>query len=581
VRSPAEPGFPASLALGVLVAIAVVAPWPFGAVLPGALLAVATIALLVAALSLGVGAWRGGVALPAVPLWPLAGLAAVGLLQLVPLPDSLHALVAPGSHAVWRPAVPEAAAVLGGALHPVSVDPDSTLRGLALGGGLSLLALLAAPALAKPGPALRAIAVVGVAGFALSAYAIYARARFGALLYGAIAVPTVTPFGPFVNKNHFAGWVAMGALLLAGLALGLADRVRGRGGDWTTDPRAGGVVLAVVAATAMALAELASLSRGGAAALVAGAGCLVALRLSRGGPPRRRSTLWPSLVLAFVLASILVALVPPEVHGRLRTLSGASFRLDTWRDSLRLAASSPVLGQGVGAFHDAYPRFKRGHGIVRVEHAENDYLETLAESGVPGLALCVAGLALLLAAAGRGVATGPDRLVRGVGTGAVAALAALAVHSAVDFNLRIPSNAALAALAAASAAGAAGVRPRPLSRAGALGLSLGALGLLFSAVSLPDRPWIGARQEAVQAASSAAPAVRKLRLERADEALARLVERRPAHAESWLLLAGTRAALGDAASGAALARHAAWLDPGRPGLADAAARLGALPGGSP
>ena len=273
--------------------------------------------------------------------------------------------------------------------------------------------------------------------------------------------------------------------------------------------------------------------------------------------------------------------MPPEVHERLRTLSGASFRLDTWRDSLRLAASSPVLGHGLGAFHDAYPRFKRGHGIVRVEHAENDYLETLAETGAAGLAFSVAGLALLLAAARRGAATGPDRLVRGIGTGALAALVALAVHSAVDFNLRIPSNAALAALVAAAAAGAAGVRPRPLPRAGALALSVGALVLLVAAASLPDRPWIGARQEAVQAASSVAPAVRRLRLERAEEALARLLGRRPAQAESWLLLAGTRAALGDKASGAALARHAAWLDPGRPGLAEAAERLGGAPGPPP
>ena len=581
MRPPPDPGFPASLALSVLVAIAVFAPWPFGAVLPGALLAVAVLALLAAALALGAGAWRGGLALPAVPLWPLAGFMVVGLLQLVPLPDAFHALLAPGSHAVWRPAVPEAAAVLGGAARPVSVDPDSTLRGLALAGGLALLALLAAPALSRPDRAVRAVAVVGAAGFTLSAYAIFARARFGTLLYGTIAVPTVNPFGPFVNKNHFAGWVAMATLLVAGLALGLADRARGRRGDWTTDPRAGGVILGVVAALAMALAGLASLSRGGAAALAAGAVCLVALRLFRRGSARPRTGLLPPLILAGVLGSILVALVPPEAHARMRTLSGASFRLDTWRDTLRLAASSPVLGHGLGAFHDAYPRFKRGHDIVRVEHAENDYLETLAEMGVPGLALSVAGLALLLAAAGRGVATGPDRLVRGIGTGAAAALVALAVHSAVDFNLRIPSNAALAALVAAAAAGAAGVRPRPLPRAVALALSLGALALLLVTASLPDRPWLGARQEAVQAFSSVAPAVRRLRIERADGALARLLERRPAQAESWLLLAGTRAALGDAASGSALARHSAWLDPGRPGLAQAVDRLGEATRGRP
>ena len=579
MRPPAEPGLPASLALVVLVGIAVVAPWPFGAVLPRALLAVVVLALGAGALALAAGAWRGGVLLPAVPLWPLAAFLALALLQLVPLPDALHALVAPGSHAVWRPADPAVLAVLGAVPRPVSVDPGSTLRALALTGGLALLALLAAPALSRPAPAVRAVGVVAAFGFALSAFAILARARFGALLYGTIAVPTVSPFGPFVSKNHFAGWVAMGALLVAGLALGLADGGRSRGGDWTTGSRAGGVILSLVAALAMALSGLASLSRGGGAALAAGAACFVALVAwrRRGG----RAGLAPSLALAGVLVLVLVALVPVEARGRLRSLSGASFRIDTWRDSLRLAAASPVLGHGLGAFHDAYPRFKRGHGIVRVEHSENDYVETLAETGIPGLALALAGLVLLLAAAGRGIAAGRDPTVRGIATGAVAALAALAVHSAVDFNLRIPSNAALAALAAAAAAGAAGVRSRALPRAAAVSLAAAAVGLLVAVARLPETPWLAARAEVVGVESSASADVRRLRLERAEAALSRLLRTRPAHAESWLMLAGVRAARGDAAAAAALARHAAWLDPGRPGLVEAARALGAKGLGSP
>ena len=553
-------------------AIAVLSPWFFGAVLPPALLAVAAAALVAAALALVAGAWRGGVALPAVPLWPLAAFFGLGLLQLLPLPDAAHALVAPGSQAVWRPAEAQVAAVLGPLARPVSVDPDSTLRAVALAGGLALLALVAAPAFSRPGPAVRAVAAVAAGGFVLAGYAILARARFGPLLYGTIAVPTVSPFGPFVSKNHFAGWIAMAALLVAGLALGLADGARGRGADWTAGPRAGAVILALVAALSMALAGLASMSRGGAFALAAGGACLLGLRLRRGGA--RPGRLLPSLALAGVLGLVLVALLPTEAQERMRTLSGASFRLDTWRDSLRLAASSPVLGHGIGAFHDAYPRFKRGYGIVRVEHAENDYVETLAETGAPGLAFALAGLGLLLAAALRGIAAGGDRTVRGIGTGAVAALAALAVHSAVDFNLRIPSNAALAALVAAAAAGTAGIRPRPLPRVAALALGLGAFGLLLAAVALPRSPWLAARREAVFASTAASADVRQLRLERAEISLAQLLQRRPAHAESWLMLAGVRAATGDAAAGAALARHAAWLDPGRPGLREAAQALG-------
>jgi hypothetical protein len=228
VRPPAEADRPAAVALVVLVGIAVLAPWPFGAVLPRALLAVVVLALAGGTVALAAGVWRGGVSLPAVPLWPLAAFLALPLLQLAPLPDALLALVAPGSHAVWRPASPDVLAVLGTSPRPVSVDPDSTLRALALTGGLALLAVLAAPAFSRPAPARRATSVVAAAGFALSAYAILARARFGSLLYGTIAVPTVSPFGPFVSKNHFAGWIEMGALLVAGLALGLANGVPSR-----------------------------------------------------------------------------------------------------------------------------------------------------------------------------------------------------------------------------------------------------------------------------------------------------------------------------------------------------------------
>jgi hypothetical protein len=278
-------------------------------------------------------------------------------------------------------------------------------------------------------------------------------------------------------------------------------------------------------------------------------------------------------VLAGALGLVLITLVPPATHERLQTLTGASFRLGTWRDALRMSLTSPAVGQGLGAFHDAYPRFKRGHGRIRVEHAENDYLETLAESGILGLGVVLVGGLLLLVGAGQGALSGHDRVVRGIGLGAGAGLVALAVHSGVDFNLRIPSNAALAAVLAAAAAGVAGVGSRPLPRPVALGIALGALGLLATVVALPAEPWLAAREEARQVGVAATPEARALRLERSEAALVRLLQRRPARAESWLMLAGVRVAAGDAATGPALARYAVTLDPQRPALREAAARL--------
>jgi len=220
VRPPAEASRAATLALSCLVALAVGAPWAFGAVLPAARLALVLLALAVVALGLLAGAARGNLALPAVAAWPVAGFLALALAQLVPLPEPLHRLLAPGSHAVWHPRDPAVAGLLGAGARPLSVDPDTTLEALALCGGLALLALLAAPALTRERLAVRAVAAVALSGFALSAYAILARARFGALLYGRIPVPTVAPFGPFVSKNHFAGYVELAKLQGIGCKLG-------------------------------------------------------------------------------------------------------------------------------------------------------------------------------------------------------------------------------------------------------------------------------------------------------------------------------------------------------------------------
>ena len=72
-------------------------------------------------------------------------------------------------------------------------------------------------------------------------------------------------------------------------------------------------------------------------------------------------------------------------------------------------------------------------------------------------------------------------------------------------------------------------------------------------------------------------AQRQLRLERASAALERALRRRPADAESWLLLAFTHQALGRRDTAAAFASHALALDPQRPGLREAAERIAGAP----
>jgi O-antigen ligase len=578
-ESPAVP-----IALVVLVFVTVAAPWPFGSGHPLAILVITLVALVTALGVTAAGAWRGRLILSSFPIGPLVSVLALAAVQLVPLAPSLHAVLAPGSYAIWHPAEPAAAAILGPVSQPISIDPESTLRWLAFTFGLVALGVLAAPALHERRFALRATRVVAGGGLAVALYGVVARTLFGNLLYGAVPVPTVSPFGPFVSKNHFAGYVEMAALLAFGLAIGLADAARRSSSPlgWVESRRAGRVVLAAGAAAAMGLAVLVSLSRGGVVALALGGVVLVTLGalVRRRGRPRR-SAIWGLGVLV-ALAVLALAVVPREGRQRIESLSGitadssGSFRTVLWRDTVRLAAASPLLGHGLGAFADALPRFKRAAGELRIEHAENDYLEMLAEGGLLGLGLALAVVALLTRHVVRGLQEQEDRLLRGLGLGAAAGFWALLVHSAFDFNLHIPSNASLFAFLAALSVGATGHATRSHGHRWSLvAASAMMLGVLLATVTTPLTRFSG--PDAVHRLS-AAGAITPLRGALAEASLVANLRHHPADAEAWVVLGWLRAIHGSGKEGAALARHGADLDPQRQALREAAARLAAEAG---
>ena len=142
-------------------------------------------------------------------------------------------------------------------------------------GGLIALALLAMPALGRRRTMITAAWILVGAGTVVAVYGIVARTVFGPLLYGYIAVPTVSPFGPFVNKNHFAGYVEMLAMLALGLGRGLWRQHAPASGAGTPSPSPAALVAFGASAT-MVMGVLLSLSRGGALGVVAGLAAFVA-----------------------------------------------------------------------------------------------------------------------------------------------------------------------------------------------------------------------------------------------------------------------------------------------------------------
>jgi O-antigen ligase len=577
---PATPGPAGSrVALAVLVGLVVLSPWPFGSVHLRTTQAIALISLVTSLGAFLWDGWRGPVQLPPrLLLWSLLGLWALAAFQLIPITPSLHSWLAPGSAAVWHPDLPAAAAVLGPGPHPVSLYPEATCRWLAFATGLVALALAAAPALRERRLQLRASIAVVVGALLVSAYAFVARLAFGDKLFGIWTVPTVAPFGPFVSKNHFAGYVELAALLAVGLATGLADEAR-RGETWLgwidSHDRAKWVILAWGAALVLVLAVPVSLSRGGVVSLTAGLSCFVLLRVwARKGARLSGTHLVPVIAGLGFAAVVFVAVLPTEARDRVLTLAGitsdqsGAYRLELWRDSLRLSASSPLVGSGFGAYEEALPRFKTAAGGFRVQHAENDHLEFLAEGGLVGWCPMAALAAFLLRSALRGVRFGTHRLSRGLTVGALAGTFTLGVHSAVDFNLHLPSNAlvstALVALLLALTADTSAARPRTRV------LAVVVLGTSLAVAVLT--PWVGSRMD-TGILVRAAPSVQSS-LRRADvngEVVAHL-GRRPADTTAWLALAWLRASR-SRADAVGLGSWAVRLDPTSQRVREASDRL--------
>jgi len=237
-----------------------------------------------------------------------------------------------------------------------------------------------------------------------------------------------SPFGPFVNHNHFAGFMEM--LLPVPVALVITRGVRGA------------VRLFYgFAAAIMGIAILASLSRGGIVSLLAG---LVFLAVTAS---RLRNLVALAAIAAAMAIGVLWIGTDPIVN-RIAGQPGKSgdtlftSRGWIWRDTAAVIAANPIIGVGMGAFQTAYPIYSKSDGSLVVGQAHNDYLQVLADFGIAGLAATAWFIVSVARAFKYGIKS-RDRLLAGLALGGGAGIFAMLVHSVFDFNLQIPSNALL------------------------------------------------------------------------------------------------------------------------------------------
>ncbi len=409
----------------------------------------------------------------------LAGMIMLGVLQLTPLSGSTLDRVSPATTQINNrllPAQPEVLprgepreSMLVPAGSTISLYPDPTRKSLIYLLAIFSLYVVVRNNVASIGALRRLSIAVLLNGAALSFFGLiqfFGNAEPGTIYW---TYPSSgTPFGPFVNRNHFAFYInlciglSLGLLLVRSQRSGMHEvtidlpmttRLSGTLRDLLHDPGAlwisGGLAL-------MLSSVVFCLSRGGFLALI-GAATLCAMLIMMRGTGNWR--IGATLLSVGAAMALLIWFGLERVEARLATLwTGAAVadgRVFLLTHAWPLIKEFPVLGTGYGTFQFVEPIYLHTAADVGsiYEHAHNDYLESLIEGGAVGLMLRLLAIGLVFRFAYRAFRVHAGTAAAALGLGLLFAFTSIVIHSFFEFGLYVPAIVVLAVVLCAHISG--------------------------------------------------------------------------------------------------------------------------------
>ena len=363
------------------------------------------------------------------------------LFQLLPLPPPLLQAISPLTHARYESALwgSLASSVPSSLWHPLSLYPFATWRALLLlltYVGAFYLILYHVHTLAQ---IRRILVVLLLVGSFEALYGLYREFSHQPIFAAGRAS------GTFINPNHFAGYLEIViplslALLLLFLPppspdLSCKERIIAL----ANSQRPTLVGLTFLGLLVMTVGVIFSVSRAGILSLAASL-----LFFVLGSLYLRRGRRWSFLVLLLVSGALLMALwegLGPVEERFVQASESALGRYQIWPAAWALLRDFPLLGAGLGTFASAFLGYQREFPSSFFDHAHNDYLEILTETGGIGFLLLLTIFLIFLFRAFARLPQVKLRESRIIALGGLSAIFGLLLHSLADFNLAIPSNA--------------------------------------------------------------------------------------------------------------------------------------------
>lgn len=333
----------------------------------------------------------------------------------------------------------------------LTVDSGATAQALIIGVGYTLLFLLVINLFHTRKRLTLLLGTLVVSGTLQAFYASFITlSGFEGLLGKASSVTT----GTFINRNNFAGYLAL--TLSAGIGLLLALRET-RSFSWAQmiELLMGPKARLRLALVIMVIALVMTRSRGGNTSFFVGLLLVGVVFVLRNKDNRLRNSL---ILASLVLIDVLVIsqyfglerlkdrvmntrLSDTVVNGEVIQQAN-EIRGDVFMYALPLAQDKPITGQGAGSFEAVFPKYAGEDIRVHFDLAHNDYIQFAIEYGVLGTLPLSLFVLLALYWAFKALWQQRSMYRGGVGFGAAMGIIAILAHSTVDFNLQIPANAA-------------------------------------------------------------------------------------------------------------------------------------------
>ena len=411
---------------------------------------------------------------------------ALVVLQLVPLPATWLARLAPRTAELLPLWTTGASPVNVGAWRTLSLTPHDTVLCLAMLVSYCLVFVVVTQRVQSVSDVWRLLSWIALAAAAMAAFGLVQYFTSNGRFFWFYEHPFRTTDdyvkGSFVNRNHFANFLVLGTgPLVAWLIRTLREQVPAASRPRRpTASRAQIVALLLgIALVTMLVAVLLSLSRGGFLALFTATTVLGGVYLRWGLVDAKHAGGVVGLVV--VLFGLLSVYGYEKVAGRLDDFASGSLetmdredgRRKIWSANAAAFQHGWMTGAGAGSHREIYPVYLHESLSREYTHAENGYLQVATETGAGGVVLLLAALALCgswCLTCLRRLDSEGERLC----FGAVAAgLAACAVHSLVDFVWYIPACMSVTLILAACAVRLAhfglpaerrAAREKPLSR---------------------------------------------------------------------------------------------------------------------